>query len=227
MLFETLFLNQTERLLKLYWLPKQGMILESSILNKCISQTQKFLNLQMQRTDHKIYYRTTGGLYWKVFTDFQPEFFLNGKAGSSSRETHLSLSRKSYQKPGICLLSSNLFWWWYTMSSNLRDLNPSDIEGFPINENLLADKRLNILGENLMNDFKRNSSLLVREQARTGTTETQSFKISLSKHIIDEIDKVLAEHYGFSEEELDFIINYDIKYRMGLGKAGAVEEEEE
>jgi len=25
----------------------------------------------------------------------------------------------------------------------------------------------------------------------------------------------LAKHYGFTEEELDFIINYDIKYRMG------------
>jgi len=37
----------------------------------------------------------------------------------------------------------------------------------------------------------------------------------LSKVIIDEIDKVLAEHYGFTDEELDFIINYDIKYRMG------------
>ena len=24
-----------------------------------------------------------------------------------------------------------------------------------------------------------------------------------------------AEHYGLTEEELDFIINYDIKYRMG------------
>ena len=36
-----------------------------------------------------------------------------------------------------------------------------------------------------------------------------------SKVIIDEIDKVLAKHYGFTEEELDFIINYDIKYRMG------------
>jgi len=36
-----------------------------------------------------------------------------------------------------------------------------------------------------------------------------------SKSIIDEIDKILAEHYGFTEEELDFIINYDIKYRMG------------
>ena len=36
-----------------------------------------------------------------------------------------------------------------------------------------------------------------------------------SKPIIDEIDELLAKHYGFTEEELDFIINYDIKYRMG------------
>lgn len=25
----------------------------------------------------------------------------------------------------------------------------------------------------------------------------------------------LAGHYGFTEEELDFILNYDIKYRLG------------
>ena len=36
-----------------------------------------------------------------------------------------------------------------------------------------------------------------------------------SKPIIDKIDELLAKHYGFTEEELDFIINYDIKYRMG------------
>ena len=41
------------------------------------------------------------------------------------------------------------------------------------------------------------------------------YAISKSKHIIDKIDRVLAEHYGFTDEELDFIINYDIKYRMG------------
>ena len=29
------------------------------------------------------------------------------------------------------------------------------------------------------------------------------------------IDRVLAARYGFTDEELDFIINYDIKYRMG------------
>ena len=37
----------------------------------------------------------------------------------------------------------------------------------------------------------------------------------MTKPIIDEIDELLAKRHGFTEEELDFIINYDIKYRMG------------
>jgi hypothetical protein len=43
----------------------------------------------------------------------------------------------------------------------------------------------------------------------------QTFQPRESKPIIDEIDRVLAKHYNFTDEELDFIINYDIKYRMG------------
>jgi len=45
--------------------------------------------------------------------------------------------------------------------------------------------------------------------------EKQHFYIKKSKCIIDKIDKLLTKHYGFTAEELDFIINYDIKYRMG------------
>lgn len=37
----------------------------------------------------------------------------------------------------------------------------------------------------------------------------------IQKPIFDAIDKVLPAHYGFTEEDLGFIINYDIKYRMG------------
>jgi len=40
-----------------------------------------------------------------------------------------------------------------------------------------------------------------------------------AKDIIDEIDLGLSKHYGFTGEELDFIINYDIKYRMGRDNA--------
>jgi hypothetical protein len=37
------------------------------------------------------------------------------------------------------------------------------------------------------------------------------------KKLFREIDTVLAGHYGFTAEELDFILNYDIKYRLGRG----------
>ena len=32
-----------------------------------------------------------------------------------------------------------------------------------------------------------------------------------SKAIVDEIDRILARHYGLTDEELDCIINYDIR----------------
>ena len=41
-----------------------------------------------------------------------------------------------------------------------------------------------------------------------------------SKNIIDLVDAKLAEHVGFYAEDLDFIVNYDIKYRMGQEEAG-------
>jgi hypothetical protein len=34
------------------------------------------------------------------------------------------------------------------------------------------------------------------------------------------VRRPLAWHYGFTGEELDFILNYDIKYRMGQDAAG-------
>ena len=36
-----------------------------------------------------------------------------------------------------------------------------------------------------------------------------------SRNIIDLVDAKLAEHVGFYSDDLDFIVNYDIKYRMG------------
>lgn len=33
---------------------------------------------------------------------------------------------------------------------------------------------------------------------------------------MQQIDRVLAQHYGFTDDELDFILNYDIKYCLGL-----------
>ena len=90
---------------------------------------------------------------------------------------------------------------------------PEDFTGLPImnyqNNNFVAYRE-----DRREGDIKRNSFVTTRNTARDDI-ELESFKLNVSKPIIDEIDKVLAKHYGFTEEELDFIINYDIKYRMG------------
>ena len=39
---------------------------------------------------------------------------------------------------------------------------------------------------------------------------------NLESDIFDQLDRLIVDHYNFTDEELDFIINYDIKYRMGL-----------
>ncbi len=33
--------------------------------------------------------------------------------------------------------------------------------------------------------------------------------------VFDNIEEILAKHYGFTEEELHYVINSDIKYRIG------------
>lgn len=77
-----------------------------------------------------------------------------------------------------------------------------------------------------MEDFDRNSTYREETDFRNSVQrKVQIFEPRQSKPIIDEIDKVLAKHYGFTEEELDFIINYDIKYRMGSELNGEEEEE--
>jgi hypothetical protein len=203
-----------------FWIPKLGNNIENTILSK-LTNVPNMLSNHFASTNHRIYYRTTGGLYWKVFTDFAPMFRVNGKKSHSSRETWFTLNDKNKVKTSIALLSSDLFWWWYSISTTCRDLNPYDIHNFPVPNSVFNDRKLNKLGLAYIEDINVNSTTLVRHQRQTGKTETQSFKIQKSKSLIDEIDYVLAKHYGLTDEELDFIINYDIKYRMGASSEEA------
>ena len=215
-LFDLMSFEQVPRDRLSFWVPKIGTGLERSVLDRLTSIPTTVANY-ISRSEHRIFYRTTGGLYWKIFTDFAPAFSVNGRPGSSSRETNLSVRCGHQVKPLIASLSSDVFWWWYTITSNLRDTNPADIRGFPIPESVFSDPTIEMLGQRYLENMVSNSTMLVRQQKQTGKTETQSFKIQKSKSIIDEIDYVLGKHYGFTDKELDFIINYDIKYRMGRG----------
>lgn len=215
MLMPTLAFVEVPSERQTFWIPKIGDTVEQNILKK-MSSVNTTVSHFIGKSNNRVYYRTDGGLYWKVFTDFAPAFNVNGKIGHSTRETWITLSKAEMIKTVIAAMSSNIFWWWYTVTSNCRHLNPYDVHNFPIPESVLKDCQVAELGEKYLDDLQRNSTMLVRNQKQTGRTETQSFKIQRSKPIIDEIDRVLAKHYGFTDEELDFIINYDVKYRMGM-----------
>jgi hypothetical protein len=66
-----------------------------------------------------------------------------------------------------------------------------------------------------MRDLQKNAIRQRIEYRNTGWVELDKYYPKVSKPILDEIDTALAPQYGFTDEELDFIINYDIKYRMG------------
>jgi len=41
----------------------------------------------------------------------------------------------------------------------------------------------------------------------------------MTKRIIDDIDATIAPVFGMDSDQLDFIINYDVKYRLGDASA--------
>ena len=201
-------------------IPKLCSNTEANILAKLFFQAGSLQTHLFKRSSSAIYYRTSGGRYWKIFTNFQPRFVLNGEESVSSKENHLYFEDAGVRDIGISVLSSSLFYWYYILTTNCRDLAPSVLYEFPINLTQLSTRHTNELGllcTQLMVDYKKNSQLKQQTSSRTGQIIYQEFYPRLSKCIIDKIDRVLAEHYGFTDEELDFIINYDIKYRMGLG----------
>ena len=147
-------------------------------------------------------------LYWLRGTSFSPSF--EGYLSSHVKTAYFNTAEEL--TAAICLFNSNLFYWYWTLSSNCRDF------GFDIFyriKSLGYNSEQDTIAKSLMTDLVKNSIIKERNQKQTGLVRYREFYPVKSKPIIDEIDKVLAKHYGFTDEELDFIINYDIKYRMG------------
>ncbi|MFY9118761.1 MAG: hypothetical protein WAO57_00385, partial [Syntrophomonadaceae bacterium] len=113
---------------------------------------------------------------------------------------------------------SSLFFWYYISYSDCRNLNKREVVSFPISLDTMNShiiKELKQLNNKILDNLQSNSYFQEAYYKAYGNLKMQVFQPRLSKPIIDEIDNILAQHYGFTPEELDFIINYDIKYRMG------------
>ena len=188
---------------------------ESNILSRI--NGDRDLSYHIKSFGTPIYYHNAP-VYWGKVFNFIPMFKVGDNAPiQSSHLKTIYFGNKHHANLVICILNSSLFYWFNWQYSNCRDLAVHNIEIFKFSLTSEDDtyyKSITLLCNSLMNDYKRNS-IVYKRISKDVLTQFDSFYPAKSKPIIDEIDKLLARHYGFTEEELDFIINYDIKYRMG------------
>jgi len=198
-------------------IPKVGSNLSLSIINKIKTNTQLGKSL-VRIGGHPAFFHNAPQ-YWVRATNFAP-YFWNERDGEqiSTQVKKLFFSTEQNALSAIAVLNSSLFYWWFILLSDCRHLNLREIEFFPLDMTKLSNSLKEELSDysiKLNLDFRKNSKRKNTVYKTTGRVSYDEFFPKYSKFIIDEIDRLLAKHYEFSDEELDFIINYDFKYRMG------------
>ena len=200
-------------------LPKISGAHESSIMRKIWSDRAP-LGERQGIGGHLIYYSRKISHFLQVL-DFVPEIYdKEGVLRMPSELKELRFSSESYAAFALCVLNSSLFRWFVSVFSDCRNLNRREVLGFPINFTRAldgTDRMWTKLAAKLARRLRETSEF--REMRfKNDSLRVQCIIPKFSKSIIDEIDHALGKHYSFSEDETDFIINFNIKYRVGIGE---------
>lgn len=200
-----------------YGFYKIGLDIENGILTKLKYNDAKIENFISDKKDNTLYYH--GAVrYWIKSMNYLPYFFKNGVQQKSSEYKIINLENSISNKCLIAVINSSLFYWYWTISSDCRHLTKDNILSFPIDLEALTMEKAKVLDklvDELMISYKNNSEHKLVNMKSVGEVEYTEFKPQKSKVIIDNIDKTLGEFLNFTKEEVGFIINYDIRFRLG------------
>ena len=194
-------------------------VLHRQVLEKLLGVKQELSHWWPTRsTKHFVFYQEATN-YWAKAITRVPFYKKNGQVvtPAHSRTFFLASSRQAHIS--MAALNSSLFYLWYISLSDGFHMNGSIVRSFPISDNCMEDEKVERTALMLDKDIRVHSFRTTRNTAKD-KIEIEAFKMNASKALLDSIDGLFAKHYGFTDEELDFIINYDIKYRMGQNTKG-------
>jgi type I restriction-modification system DNA methylase subunit len=198
-------------------LPKISTKIESDVLEKI--SVQQTLKLLWVRGSQNVIYYTRKVRYFIQFFNFIPEILDEKSRPIEPSELNtIELSTTLQRDVVLSTLNSGLFFWFFNVYSDVRNVNRREIDAFRCSiaaMNPEVAKKIQQISVKLIQDFKANAAMITNNYKKYGKRTIQTFRPRQSKPVIDEIDQLLAQHYGLTNEETDFIINYDIKYRMG------------
>jgi hypothetical protein len=185
-------------------IPKISEEMECDILRKMAKHEK--LGAFIKSEGAPVYYRTTGGRYFKVVTNYPT---------GSTKEKPIFFDETLASSIG-CILSSNLSFWFYQIYSNNLDWKGYEIAEFRIPElTPPIIHELEALYKEYLVDIERNAN--VRQTSGDSSYNVSSFKeykIGKSKAIIDKIDDLICPLYGLNQEETEFIKKYEIEFRL-------------
>jgi hypothetical protein len=194
-------------------LPKMGCGEAAAALDKIrTSKTVEFFKSRTGR--HKVYWVRVPGYFCQFLLDppmARPDG--GGAARVRGEVNDIGFDDKPARHVVHAILNSSTYYQFFCTYTDTRHINPSDVSEFPLDLTSFSSEtkaRLADLSLKLSQSCAANTS-----QWRKSGLLIDSIDSKPSKPILDQIDTVLAGHYGFTAEELDFILNYDIKYRLG------------
>jgi hypothetical protein len=199
-------------------LPKIGSSIEFDIWNRLFSHDKSLKSFYSERSRYITYYSRKINSFLQVL-DFIPEVRDGkGKLRQPSEFKELHFFSKDQAIAAYCCLNSTLFRWFLDVVTDGSHLNKREIDNFPIDleKASVYSASFRVL-TNRLSDCLRNTSVPKVMHYKHDTLTIQCILPKYSKHIIDEIDHLLAQYYSLNDEQQDFLVNYDIKYRMGLG----------
>jgi hypothetical protein len=200
-LFDGLHYQKTELNRQLSCIPKAGTNVEVDILKKIAAQTP-LGNFRASHSGDRVYYHSGGRYFRKCI----PE--------QLSNEYKELTVEKGLGKPTIALMSSSLYYLYWICISDCYHVTKRDVEFFGMPSALKDDLEIARLADALVADLWKNAETRRRERADGTIQDETNFKVGKSKTLIDSIDRVLARHYKLTPEQLDFVMNYDVKFRM-------------
>lgn len=180
------------------FIPKIGNKIENSIYRK-LSELFDYNLISAQSSSGDSVYLNMRACFWIKAFSFNP-------GSNEYKEFKYSKDLSDFV---LCLLNSSTFWLYWTIVSDCWHLTKKELHGITI------PKEINKIAE-----FKKLSKSLQLKLEKTkvyiGTKQSEyEYKHKLCKSEIDAIDDRLAKIYGFSPEELIYIKNFALKYRIG------------
>ena len=210
-------------------LAKHSSFLTTSALKKI--RGGSMLNIGTFRARHEtenyVFYQEATQ-YWAKATSVLPFYAKNGVRSAPAHGRYMYFDNPTKAGAASALLNSSLFYAYFIAYGDCFHLSDTLAAGFPTNAEVLGDARLAKLNTQLMAELDSQSERKTITSRRGGAIdriEYDEYQGSRCKNTIDKIDSRLTQLYGLSDEEADFIVNYDIKYRMsGVDDSADAEE---